>query len=59
MIVFLPYIIMQAIVFPVRLHESKSLILKKQDSKSIDPFELWCARKLLRIMSIAIAIAFI
>uniref|UniRef100_W5NGM3 Reverse transcriptase domain-containing protein n=1 Tax=Lepisosteus oculatus TaxID=7918 RepID=W5NGM3_LEPOC len=38
-----------AIVFPTSMYGCESWTLKKADRKRMDPFELWCWRRLLRI----------
>ena len=41
--------LVKATVFPVVLHGCESWTIKKSESWSIDAFELWCWRKLLRV----------
>jgi len=36
-------------VFPVVMYECESWIIKKAEHQRIDPFELWCWRRLLRV----------
>ena len=38
----------KAIVFPVVMYGCESWTVKKAERRRIDPFELWCWRKLLR-----------
>ena len=40
-------------VFPVVMHRCESWIIKKAEHQRIDPFELWCWRRLLRVPWIA------
>ena len=39
----------KAMVFPVVMYGYESWIIKKAEHQIIDPFELWCWRRLLRI----------
>ncbi|KAF7247924.1 Lysosomal acid phosphatase [Varanus komodoensis] len=41
--------IVKAMVFPVVLYGCESWIKRKTECQSIDPFELWCWRRLLRV----------
>ena len=41
--------IVKATVFPVVMYRCESWTVKKAECRRIDPFELWCWRKLLRI----------
>ena len=41
--------LVKAMVFPVVMYGYESWTLKKAESRSIDAFELWCWRRLLRI----------
>ena len=41
--------IVKAMVFPVVRYRCESWTLKKGESRSIDSFELWCWRRLLRV----------
>ena len=41
--------IVKAVVFPVVLYGYESWIIKKAEHQSIDAFELWCWRRLLRV----------
>ena len=41
--------LVQATVFPVVTYGCESCIIKKADHRSIDAFELWCWRRLLRV----------
>ena len=40
--------LVKAVVFPVVMYGCDSLTIKKTEHQSIDPFELWCWRRLLR-----------
>ena len=40
-------------VFPVVMYRCESCILKKVERRRIDPFKLWCWRRLLRVLWIA------
>ena len=42
--------IVKAIVFPVVLYGCEIWTIKKAERQKIDTFELWCWRKLLRIL---------
>ena len=37
------------LVFPVVMYGCESWIIKKAERRSIDPFELWCWKRLLRV----------
>ena len=39
----------KAMVFPVVMYGCESWTIKKADHKVIDPFQLWCWRRLLRV----------
>ena len=39
----------KAIVFPVVMYGCESCTIKKDEHRRIDPFELWCWRRLLRV----------
>ena len=39
----------KAMVFPVVMYECESWTIKKAESRSIDAFEPWCWRRLLRV----------
>ena len=39
----------KAMVFPVVMYTCKSWTVKKAEHQRIDPFELWCWRRLLRV----------
>ena len=39
----------KAMVFPVVMDGCESLTVKKAEHRRIDPFELWCWRRLLRV----------
>jgi len=41
--------LVKAIVFPVVVYGCESWTIKKPECKRIDPFELWCWRRLLRV----------
>ena len=41
--------LVKAMVFPVVVYECKSWTVKKAEHRSIDAFELWCWRRLLRV----------
>ena len=41
--------IVKAMVFPVVMYRCEICIIKKAEYKSIDAFELWCWRRLLRV----------
>ena len=41
--------LVKAIVFPVVMYEYESWAIKKPEHRSIDAFELWCWRRLLRV----------
>ena len=41
--------LLKAIVFPVVMYGCESWTIKKAEHKSIDAFELWCWRRLLRV----------
>ena len=41
--------LVKAIVFPVVMYGCESWTIKKAEHKSIDAFELWCWRRLLRV----------
>ena len=40
----------KAVGFPVVIHRRKSWIIKKAENQRIDAFELWCWRRLLRVL---------
>ena len=40
----------KAMVFPVLMHGYESWTIKKAEHRRIDAFELWCSRKLLRVL---------
>ena len=42
--------IIEAIVFPVVMYGCESWSIKKAESRRIDTFELWCWRRLLRVL---------
>ena len=41
--------LVKAIVFPVVMYGCESWTVKKAECQKIDPFELWCWRRLLRV----------
>ena len=41
--------LVKAVVFPVVMYGCKSWTVKKAEGRSIDAFELWCWRRLLRV----------
>ena len=41
--------LVKAMVFPVVMYECESWTVKKAEHRRIDPFELWCWRRLLRV----------
>ena len=41
--------LVKAMVFPVVMYGNESWTLKKAEHQSIDAFELWCWRRLLRV----------
>ena len=41
--------LVKAMVFPVVMYGCESWTIKKAECRRIDPFELWCWRRLLRI----------
>ena len=41
--------LVKAMVFPVLLYGCESWTIKKAECRRIDPFELWCWRRLLRV----------
>ena len=42
--------LVKAMVFPVVMYGCESWIVKKAESRRIDAFELWCWRRLLRVL---------
>ena len=42
--------LVKAMVFPVVMYECESCTVKKAERRRIDAFELWCWRRLLRIL---------
>ena len=42
--------IVRAMVFPVVLYSCESWTVKKVEHQRIDAFELWCWRRLLRVL---------
>ena len=45
--------LVKAMVFPVVMYEYESWTIKKAEHRRIDAFELWCWRRLLRVLSTA------
>ena len=45
--------LVKAMVFPVVMHRCESSTVKTAEHRSIDAFELWCWRRLLRVLWIA------
>ena len=45
--------LVKALVFPVVIYGCESSVIKKAECQRIDPFELWCWRRLLRVPWIA------
>ena len=43
--------LVKAMVFPVVMHGCESWTIKKAERRRIDAFELWCWRRLLRVLS--------
>ena len=43
----------KAIVFPVVIYRYESWTIKKAENQRVDAFELWCWRRLLRILCTA------
>ena len=43
----------KAMVFPVVMHGCESWTVKKSEHRRIDAFELWCWRRLLRVLCTA------
>ena len=41
--------LLKAVVFPVVMYGCESWTVKKVECRGIDPFELWCWRRLLRV----------
>ena len=42
--------LVKAMVFPVVMYGCESWTIKKAESERIDAFELWCWRRLLRVL---------
>ena len=42
--------LVKAVVFPVVMYGCESWTIKKAECQRIDPFELWCWRRLLRVL---------
>ena len=45
--------VVKAMIFPVVLYRCESWTVKKAECQKIDAFELWCWRRLLRVLWIA------
>ena len=43
-------LIVKAMVFPVVMYACESWIIKKAEHQRIDAFELWCWRRLFRVL---------
>ena len=43
--------LVKAVVFPVVMYGCESWTIKKAEHRRIDAFELWCWRRLLRVLS--------
>ena len=41
--------LVKAMVFPIVMYGCESWTIKKAEHRRIDPFELWCGRRLLRV----------
>ena len=46
-------VLVKAMVFPVVMYGCESWTIKKAECQRIDAFELWCWRRLLRVLWIA------
>ena len=44
--------LVKAMIFPVVMHGCESWTVKKADHQRIDDFELWCWRRLLRVLGL-------
>ena len=44
--------LVKAVIFPVVMYECDSWIIKKAECQGIDAFELWCWRRLLRVLGL-------
>ena len=44
--------LVKAMVFPVVMYGRESCTIKKAESQRTDAFELWCWRKLLRVLGL-------
>ena len=42
--------LVKVMVFPVVMYECESWTMKKAECQRIDAFELWCGRRLLRVL---------
>ena len=45
--------LVKAMVFPVVMHECESWTIERTGHQRVDTFELWCCRRLLRVLWIA------
>ena len=45
--------LVKAMVFPLVIHKCESLTIKKAERQTTDVFELWCWRRLLRVLCTA------
>ena len=44
--------LVKAMIFPVVMHGCESWTVKKAEHRRIDAFELWCWRRLLRVLGL-------
>ena len=44
--------LVKAMVFPVVMYGCESWTMKKAERRRIDTFELWCCRRLLRVLGL-------
>ena len=44
--------LVKAVVFPVVMYRCESWAVKKAEHRRIDAFELWCWRRLLRVLGL-------
>ena len=44
--------LVKAMVFPVIMYGCESWTVKKAERQRIDAFELWCSRRLLRVLGL-------
>ena len=45
--------LVKAVVFPVAMYGYESWTMKKAERRRVDAFELWCWRRLLRVLGAA------